>query len=333
MTADEIAKAEKLSRRRRGSRDNSGQAGAHDAGECLGHSVPRFADGNNQRPYKAFQIVNLAADPEVAQIILQVAAERSRDAALTEGVLEHLSCLGAHFAQAWLQTPDQRETGASGACGEIISGGPLRAVQEFLQPALQRKTHLHEMAVEEVIAGNEHQFLRIGGLGNDCLQSLVWTVLIVIAADEQLGLPAVAQKRVGVQTAFGLNWCTDRDQGLNIRIGTGGAQSGGSPKGKACEDDGQLELVLQPSERSMHVGDLTASLIVLTGAQSRATEVEAQHRKSERIQGLHGMEDNFVVHGSTPQRVRVANEARVGRTRRTQIQQRFQAASRSIQEQ
>ena len=184
---------------------------------------------------------------------------------------------------------------------------------------------------EEMVAGNEDQFLRIGGLGDDCLQSLVWTVLIVIAADEQLGLPAVAQKRIGVQTAFGLDRCTDRDQGLDIRIGTGGAQSGCRAKGKSCEDDGQSELVLQPSERGLHVGDLAASLIVLAGAQSRAAEVEAQHGKSERVQGLHGVEDDFVVHGPTAQRMRMANQAGVGGSRRAGVQQGFQATSRSIQ--
>ena len=99
MTTDEIAKAEKLRGGRRRSRNNSGEAGAHDAGERLRHGVARFADGNHQSPEEASEIVKIAADAEVIAIVLQVAAEGSRDAALSEGVLEHVAHAFAHFAE------------------------------------------------------------------------------------------------------------------------------------------------------------------------------------------------------------------------------------------
>ena len=67
------------------------------------------------------------------------------------------------------------------------------------------------MACEEMVARYKHQFLGSGGLGHYPLQSLMWAVLVVIAADEELRLLAIAQKRVGVQTAFGFNRSSDRN--------------------------------------------------------------------------------------------------------------------------
>ena len=73
------------------------------------------------------------------------------------------------------------------------------------------------------------------------------------------------------------------------------------------------------------------SLVVRSLAQSRAAEVEAQHGKAERVQGLHGVEDDFVVHGSAVERVRMAHQRRNGlhqRRRRSAAPQAFRPGLR-----
>ena len=43
----------------------------------------------------------------------------------------------------------------------------------LVQPALQRHAHFSDVALEEVVAGNEDQLLGIGGIRHDLLQRLV----------------------------------------------------------------------------------------------------------------------------------------------------------------
>ena len=43
------------------------------------------------------------------------------------------------------------------------------------------------MACEKMVAGNEHQLLRLGSLFNDLFQSLMRAEGVVVAADEELG--------------------------------------------------------------------------------------------------------------------------------------------------
>jgi len=70
--------------------------------------------------------------------------------------------------------------------------------------------------------------------------------------------------------------------------------------------------MLEPRERCRDVGDFLFA-VVFPGAQTRAAKVEAQDRKSKRVQRLHRMENHLVVHRSAKNRVRMADESGVRR--------------------
>ncbi len=60
-----------------------------------------------------------------------------------------------------------------------------------MKPTLHCHAHFSEMAFEEVVSRNEYQLFRISGLGDEFLQCIVRPILIVIAADEELGFAAI----------------------------------------------------------------------------------------------------------------------------------------------
>ena len=53
------------------------------------------------------------------------------------------------------------------------------------------------------------------------------------------------------------------------------------------------------------------SIVMLTLATPGAAEVEAQTGKAARVQRLHGMKNNLVVHGAAEQRMRMAQQRAV----------------------
>src|ERR1022692_265472 len=166
-----------------------------------------------------------------------------------------------------------------------------------MQPTLNCHPHFGEMACEEVVSGDEYQLFRVGGFGNDSLQRILRAVLIVVAADEELRFSAIAEERERIEVSIGFDRRADRNQRANVRVGTRSSQTRGRSEGEPGEDDGQRELMLQPPQRGLHVSYLTASLVVLAGAQAGAAKVEAQHGKAERVQCLHGVKNDLVVHG------------------------------------
>ena len=119
----------------------------------------------------------------------------------------------------------------------------LQRRQQFRHPAFNRHAHFAEMAFEEMISGNEHQLLRIGGLGHNLLQQRVRAVLITIAADEELRLSAITKKleyeynRPSASTGVPIEISA-----LHIGIRASCAQSGGRAERKSGEEDGQREL-------------------------------------------------------------------------------------------
>src|SRR5208283_463477 len=153
--------------------------------------------------------------------------------------------------------------------------------QQLMQPALHRQTHFCEMALEEVVAGDEHQFLRIGSRGDHLFQRFVRAELVMVAADEELGLGTLAEKRKRIDTAVGCDGSPKRYQGSHVCIGTAGAQPGRGTEGESGKDDRHPEFPFQPRQRGLYVGDLAASLVVLADAQSRSAEVESQNRKAK----------------------------------------------------
>src|ERR1035437_1572603 len=187
------------------------------------------------------------------------------------------------------------------------------------------------MAFEEMVSGDEYQLFRVGGFGNEFLQRILRAVLIVVAADEELGFGAVPQERKRVKASIGFDRRTDRDDCANVTVGTRSSQTRGRSEGEPGEDDGQRELMLQPSQRGLHIGYLAASLVVLASAQAGAAKVEAQHGKAERVQCLHGVKNDLVVHGPASQRVRMAHQSGMGRGGRSHIEQGFQPSCRSLE--
>src|SRR5215472_295250 len=123
-----------------------------------------------------------------------------------------------------------------------------RAVlKQLLQPTLNRQTHLVEVSLEEVIARNKHQLFRLGGSGNDFLHRLMRSKLVMIAAQEELRLAALCQKLVRIQPALCLYRCSQRDERVDIRIRTTRPQAPCRTKRESGEEDGQVELLFQPS--------------------------------------------------------------------------------------
>ena len=68
----------------------------------------------------------------------------------------------------------------------------------------------------------------------------------------------------------------------------------------------------QPVERGAHIVHLAMAVVVRALAQAGAAKIEAQHRQPIAVEGLHGVIDHFVVHGSAEERVRMAHQGSVG---------------------
>src|SRR5581483_11927410 len=73
--------------------------------------------------------------------------------------------------------------------------------------------------------------------------------------------------------------------------------------------------------------------VVLAFAQAGATEVKPQNRKSEAVQRLHGVEDDFVVQRPAIERMRMADQRSVRGVLSACIKQSFQPASRAGEKQ
>src|SRR5258708_32723786 len=88
---------------------------------------------------------------------------------------------------------------------------------------------------------------------------------------------------------------------------------------------------IEPVERGANVVNLAFAAVVCAFAQAGSAEVEAQHRKSESAQGLHGVVDHLVVYGASKQRMRMAHQRRMARLRRPLIEQRLEPARGAVE--
>ena len=89
--------------------------------------------------------------------------------------------------------------------------------------------------------------------------------------------------------------------------------------------------MLQPLDCGGDIIGFAFPIVMLALAQSRPAKVETQHRKSESVERLHGVECDLVVHGAAKNRVRVADQGGVCSLLRAGIQQAFQSAGRALQ--
>src|SRR5580704_10067723 len=157
-------------------------------------------------------------------------------------------------------------------------------------------------------------------------------VVVTIAADKEFRLGAIAQKLIRIEASFGLYRCPNRDQRFDIRIRTNRAQSGCRAKGKSSENNRQREFMLQPGQRSLHIGDFSSAFIMAARAQPGSAKIKAQHGKAERVQRLHRMKDDLVVHGAAAQRMRMADQSSIFGVWLAGVQQGFQASGWPVKE-
>jgi len=68
-------------------------------------------------------------------------------------------------------------------------------------------------------------------------------------------------------------------------------------------------------------------------AESSATKIKPQYRKTEAVQRLHGMENDFVMQRPAKQRMRMTNHRRMCRILSARIQERLQSSRRTFEEQ
>ncbi len=87
---------------------------------------------------------------------------------------------------------------------------------------------------------------------------------------------------------------------------------------------------IEPVQRRANVVNLTVSVVMFTLAESGATKVKPQHRKSKTVQRLHRVKHNLVVQRPAKQWMRMTNYCRVRGIVRSGIQQRLQPSSRSV---
>ena len=92
-----------------------------------------------------------------------------------------------------------------------------------------------------------------------------------------------------------------------------------------------MKLVIQPIERRADIIHFAIPMIVFALAQSRAAKVESQHGKSKTVQRLHRVKHDFVVQRPAKQRMRMANQRRMGCVLRAGIQQRLQPSGRTVE--
>jgi hypothetical protein len=92
-----------------------------------------------------------------------------------------------------------------------------------------------------------------------------------------------------------------------------------------------MKLFVEPVESGPNVFYLPFTTVVLAMTQSGAAKVEAQHRKSKIVQRLRSVEDNFVVQGSSEQRMRMTDDSSVRSVFRARVEQGFQTSDRTIE--
>ena len=103
----------------------------------------------------------------------------------------------------------------------------------------------------------------------------------MVAADEELGRGALREEAVGVVSPGGVDRQTQCDQPSNARIATAGAQANLCAEGESGEENGTMELRVEPVERGAHVFLLAVAVVVLSLAEANAAKVEAQHGQAE----------------------------------------------------
>ncbi len=122
-----------------------------------------------------------------------------------------------------------------------------------------------------------------------------------------------------------------RDKAWNARIAAAGLKPYIRSKGKADEEDGQVELAIKPVKGRARVVLLAPPVIMRAFAQPGTTKVEAQDGQSVAVEGLHRVVDDLVMNRPAAQRVRVTGQHRVRRVGAARVEECFKASVRADQ--
>ena len=92
--------------------------------------------------------------------------------------------------------------------------------------------------------------------------------LVVVAAEEELGRGALREEAIGVVSPAARNWADPVLQPSNARIAAADAQANLCAEGESREENGTMELRVEPVEGGAHVF-LLAVAVVLSLAEPR----------------------------------------------------------------
>lgn len=198
----------------------------------------------------------------------------------------------------------------------------------MFHPGLYGVTQLAEAAFEKMVGTfDDDELARLGERLHESLEFGGGTELVSGPADEQLGLGAAFEeaKIVGA-VIHGRDGQPKPDERMNAGISAGWLQASGSAKGKSGEDERQTKLLVEPVDRDADVVSFAATVIMFALTQPGAAKIEAQHGKSETVQGFHGVEDDFIVQRASEERMGMADERGMGGVLRPDVEQGFQTS-------
>lgn len=332
-----------LARRAVGTDDDAFEVAANLRFEGFRHRVARLTYGYNQDPAVAREVVQIITDAKDSVVTLNAPRKRFWDAGLREGTLEDVASCVTHTAE--LSLAISREAGHGR--DYIGSGEAIRTataaqktqrsfwLRDYLatDPGLDRVAHLAQAAFEEVIRGlDEDELLGVGQPGYERFQFCSWTELVAGPGNEELWLAARLQKmEIVIAVVDRRNWCTQSDECSDAIVRTRRSQANGSAKGKAGKNQGEAVLAFEPFQSCADVVELAIAMIMAAFAESRASKVEAQYRKTKSVQCLHRVKHNLIVERAAKERVWMTDESRVGCAGQARVQQRFKSADRPLE--
>jgi len=156
--------------------------------------------------------------------------------------------------------------------------------------------------------------------------SMHGTKLVLVAADEELWLWAMAEKGVVVAAAFSVDGKTEGDEADDARVAAAGVEANVRAERESGEEDWTVQLAIKPVERGADVVLFSAAVVVDAFAEFGSAKVEAEDGEAEGLESLHGVIHDFVVHGATAERMRMTDESGVRRVGRACVEESFETA-------
>ena|SRR5947209_13223188 len=91
-----------------------------------------------------------------------------------------------------------------------------------------------------------------------------------------------------------------------------------------------MKLRVKPIEGCANVINLASSIVMRAFTEPSASKIETQHRESKRVQRLHRMIDNLIVHSAAIERMRMTDQSRMSCIRLALVEQCLQPSRRSL---